>query len=602
MSIAMVDAALSEFLRSEEPRVVALTGKWGRGKTFFWRRFLERQVAQRPQGPRYSYVSLFGLTDLSALKDALFESVVPFTEIGSKDGGEVKLSESNSKAADSAWQRLSGLVSRTLTGGRKLSGLAETFPGVKDFGPFLKAAAFLSIRNQLICVDDLERRSSSLALKDVLGLLSFLREQRGCRVLVILNSDALSKADRDEFDAFREKVFDYEVSFEPTAAECAAIALPASMAHYAQAKTLAVKLGIQNIRVLTRIKRTIDLMHPHVATLHESVLTQVIHSSVLLCWSYNTHGEDAPPYRYVRNLNLGSFMDMPPTYTISDEEKVWNTLLKDYGYTNTDDLDLVLCDYLEKGFLDIERVQSVLAERHNAAVRDRLLGAFEVSWDMFHESFADNESDIVSAFQVSMKAAAQWISLNNAAAAVSLVRDIGRNDVADEMTQHWIQVQKEHNPAVLDLDQNHLRFEIRDLAFVEAVRSEARGTVTDPSLREVVAELGRRNGWSQVDERVLRGASEDEYYNLFKTLVGPDERRGLRACLQFASMGGSSSVYREIGEKAIAALRRIGRESSLNRLRVSSLGIKHVDETDIKGGGASDVGVVDKSSEGAGQA
>lgn len=602
MSIAMVDAALNDFLRSEEPRVVALTGKWGRGKTFFWRRFLEQQVAQKQHGPRYSYVSLFGLTDLSALKDALFESVVPFTEIGPKDGSEAESSTSTSNAANSAWQRLSGLVSRTVTGGRKLSGLAESFPGIKDFGPFLKAAAFLSVRNQLICVDDLERRSSSLALKDVLGLLSFLREQRGCRVLVILNSDALSTADRDEFDAFREKVFDYEVSFEPSAAECAAIALPASTAHYAQAKTLAVKLGIQNIRVLTRIRRLIDMMHQHVAALHESVLSQVVHSSVLLCWSYNTHGENAPPYRYVRNLNLGSFMDMPPTYTISDQEKVWNTLLKEYGYTDTDDLDLVLCDYLEKGFLDTERVQLVLAERHDAAVRDRLLGAFEASWDMFHESFADNANDIVSAFQISMKAAAQGISLHNAAAAVSLLRDIGRNDVADELTRHWIQVQKEHNPAVLDLARNHLRIEIKDSAFVEAVSLEARGSATDPSLSEVVAELGKRNGWSQVDERVLRGASEDEYYNLFKTLVGPDERRGLRACLQFANMGSSSDLYREIGQKATAALRRIGHESSLNRLRVSSLGIKHLDETNLGSGGASDVGAVDEAAEDAGQA
>jgi hypothetical protein len=602
MSIAMVDAALNDFLRSEEPRVVALTGKWGRGKTFFWRRFLEQQVVQRRQGPRYSYVSLFGLTDLSELKDALFESVVPFAEIGSKDGREPESSISTSNAANSAWQRISGLVSRTVTGGRKIYGLAESFPGIKDFGPFLKAAAFLSVRSQLICVDDLERRSSSLALKDVLGLLSFLREQRGCRVLVILNSDALSTDDRDEFDAFREKVFDYEVSFEPSAAECAAIALPTSIAHYAQAKTLAVKLGIQNIRVLTRIRRLIDMMHPHVGALHESVLSQVVHSSVLLCWSYNTHGENAPSYRYVRNLNLGSFMDMTPTYTLSDQEKVWNTLLKEYGYTDTDDLDLVLCDYLEKGFLDTERVKLVLAERHDAALRDRLVSAFEASWDMFHESFADNVNDIVSAFQISMMAAAQWISLPNAAAAVSFLRDIGRNDVADELTQHWIQVQKAHNPAVLDLDWNHLRVEIKDSVFVEAVSLEARGSTTDPSLSEVVAELGRRSGWSQVDERVLRGASEEAYYNLFKTLVGPDERRGLRACLHFANMGSSSDSYLEIGKKVTAALRRIGHESPLNRLRVSSLGIKHLDETNLGSGGASNVRAVDEAGEDAGQA
>ncbi len=590
MSIAMVEVALSEFLVSDEPRVIALTGKWGRGKTYFWRHFLERQVAERPQGPRYSYISLFGLADLAALKDALFESVVPFKEIVSIDGSDVESSPATPSAANGAWGRISGLVSRTLTGGRKLSGLAESFPGIKDFGPFLKAAAFLSVRNQLICVDDLERRSGSLALKDVLGTLSFLREQRGCRVLVILNSDALSIADRDEFDAFREKVFDYEIAFEPSAAECAAVALPASPAHYAQARTLAVGLGIQNIRVLTRIRRLIDLMYPHVATLHESVLSQVVHSSILLCWSYNTHGDNAPPYAYVSKLNLGSFMDMPPAYTISDQARVWNALLEEYGYTNTDDLDLVLCDCLEKGFLDTERVQVVLAERHDAAVRRTLLSAFEASWDLFHEGFAENANAIASSFRESMKAAARWVTFQNAAAAVSLLRDIGRDDVADELTQHWIQAQKVHNPAALDLERNHLQVEIQESSFVEAVRLEARGSATDPSLSEVVAELGKRNGWSQVDERVLRGASEDDYYNLFKTLVGGDARRGPQACLRFAHMGSSSDVYREIGQKATAALRRIGEESPLNRLRVSSLGIRWVDEPTRGNGTTPDAG------------
>ena len=36
MSVLDVKAALNGFLSSDDPRAVALTGNWGRGKTFFW--------------------------------------------------------------------------------------------------------------------------------------------------------------------------------------------------------------------------------------------------------------------------------------------------------------------------------------------------------------------------------------------------------------------------------------------------------------------------------------------------------------------------------------------------------------------------------------
>ncbi|MCK9911718.1 hypothetical protein MXD81_21360, partial [Microbacteriaceae bacterium K1510] len=89
----------------------------------------------------------------------------------------------------------------------------------------------------------LERRGSGLAVKDVLGLISFLKEQRRCKVALLLNEDELDKDGRAEFDGNLEKVIDVKLAFSPTAAESAAIALTAPGPVNDQLKSNCTKLG-----------------------------------------------------------------------------------------------------------------------------------------------------------------------------------------------------------------------------------------------------------------------------------------------------------------------------------------------------------------------
>ena len=45
----------------------------------------------------------------------------------------------------------------------------------------VQAMLFARVREQLICIDDFERRGKGLEPKDVLGLILSLREQRNCK-------------------------------------------------------------------------------------------------------------------------------------------------------------------------------------------------------------------------------------------------------------------------------------------------------------------------------------------------------------------------------------------------------------------------------------
>jgi hypothetical protein len=65
---------------------------------------------------------------------------------------------------------------------------------------------FTAVRNQVICIDDLERRGA-ISVKDVFGLISYVREQRTCKVVLLLNETQL-KQDAEaakEFENYFEK-------------------------------------------------------------------------------------------------------------------------------------------------------------------------------------------------------------------------------------------------------------------------------------------------------------------------------------------------------------------------------------------------------------
>jgi hypothetical protein len=74
----------ARFLASSEPEVLCIRGKWGVGKTYAWRTYVE-EAKDRPGGialPQYSYVTLFGVQSIEELKYAIWESKVSAKDIG----------------------------------------------------------------------------------------------------------------------------------------------------------------------------------------------------------------------------------------------------------------------------------------------------------------------------------------------------------------------------------------------------------------------------------------------------------------------------------------------------------------------------------------
>jgi hypothetical protein len=340
MSIKLVNEEIEKFLRREEAEVLCIRGKWGVGKTYTWAKQLEAaQRANAVKRPRYSYVSLFGVNSLDELKFATFENVITLSE--------------GVKKAD--LETLDAFISSKV-GWRKYTRIAQSLPLLKGFvGPDTAAlVSFMTIRDQIVCIDDLERRGKNLDVNDVLGLISYLREQRNCKVVLILNDEQLGD-DRRSFDKNLEKVVDLSLVYEPSLAESTKIAVTASDDTSRLVAERCTTLGITNIRVIKRVLRFVEALKPLLAAYDEDVFKVAVGSIVLFSWSHD-QPEEAPPLLFLKGKTQDTFglnrkSEIPPN------EAAWNTLLEAYGYIWTDDLDIVLIDGICDGYYDPERVK-----------------------------------------------------------------------------------------------------------------------------------------------------------------------------------------------------------------------------------------------------
>ncbi|EBD1927516.1 hypothetical protein FHC45_09490, partial [Campylobacter jejuni] len=89
---------------------------------------------------------------------------------------------------------------------------------------FLKKEDF---NNIIVCFDNIERRSDNLSLKEILGLVNLLKEEKECNVVMIFHKGELEEQDNNSaindkekqakqdnsknwYQTYKEKIIDYE--------------------------------------------------------------------------------------------------------------------------------------------------------------------------------------------------------------------------------------------------------------------------------------------------------------------------------------------------------------------------------------------------------
>jgi hypothetical protein len=552
MSTRIVQNELLRFLSTMEPEVTCISGHWGVGKTFAWNKYVHEAKGRKDiKLKRYSYVSLFGLNSLDDLKYAIFENTVTSSEIGEPT---LKSLQTNTLAA------LEGV-------GRRFTWFIQQIPLVRSHVGGLGPAWFLTVSETIVCIDDLERRGKGLSIRDVMGLASHLKERKRCKILLILNDEAL-EADKSEFEMYYEKVVDTALRFAPTAQECVEIALDGDNPSNKILAECCVALGICNIRLIKKVERAIRRIESLLQTYDASVFEYAVRSLVLFGWSvYDPKRAPALDYLTARTAEKL----YAPGKPVTQNEAAWNALLNDYGVSLFNQFDFELLDGVRSGFFDPDRIKPHAVELDQRIRHQKDEAMWSDAWRLYRDSFDDNLDEVIEAMTAVFEKTQHRMSGLDLSAIVSLFKELGRQQLAQDLIRKYVDGRDR-------LEALNLHYyaggRVADPDVVLAFSAKSETLRDEHNLAKVLRSIG--NSWTGQDIDYLSSVSIDEYYQLFKASRGRDLHLLLKNCLQFDTIINASAPMKEVSLRAKEALRRLGRDSAINAARVREYGISSI--------------------------
>lgn len=191
MDASKVSEILIEIIRNsnDNPVCTLLDGGWGIGKTH-----IVKDIFNQDTQFEMVYVSFFGKTSIREIENALLIKTIP---------GFKNIEDTKGKT------KVLGSIVKDLVG--KYSGL--------DIGSYLNSFSIEDIKRnnkdgkrKVICFDDLERKSDSLEMKEILGLIE--RATVNFDVILIANTNELTTENRDLLNTYNEKVIDYQLKLD----------------------------------------------------------------------------------------------------------------------------------------------------------------------------------------------------------------------------------------------------------------------------------------------------------------------------------------------------------------------------------------------------
>lgn len=554
MTTSIVRAEIERFIKAPEPEVLCISGPWGVGKTYSWQKFLRESEKKKQLGmKRYAYVSLFGLNSLNELRNSIVESTIV---------AEGPLVSPDAMSLHTMLRKGEKFARQS----RPAMDIAAGFFRMKDAGDALYRAAFLTVRDQLICFDDLERAGDGLKIKDVLGLTSMLREQRGCKVVLLLNKEKADPEQGKQFNEQLEKVVDTFLVFDPTSAEAVSIAIDGG---YATAETLRqriVALGITNIRVIKKIERWTRQLEDILSDNSSDIINQAVTTACLAGWCFLQPGE-APPLDFVKKFN--SISGMFGRKEIPEDEQKWRSQLKSYNYSATDELDALIIDGISVGYFrrqDLKRAADSLENQHKRQSRDN---SFSAAWDLYHGSLTVEDNVVLDAMEAGAAENLEHITPINMNGTVRFLRRYGREQQASRLITEWIEANRDKP----DFFSHSNRFFFNDPvdpelgAALEAGRNEIVDARDPSETLKAMAKSGAFN--PKEDAALLSKLSTEQLVAMFDTAGADDVKSMMEWGCRLAAQPGAEQLRANLD----TALLQIAARSPMREDRLRSWGV-----------------------------
>lgn len=544
MSLQTTKEHFIQLLADKDNKVIALTGKWGTGKSHLWREVKEASDDERVKGA--VYVSLFGLSTIDQMKKKLIEMVIPGAE-------------SNPGLWESAKQAVS-------SGVKVLEGFHKGFGAINDIGLFLAPAM---LRNKVIVLDDIERKHEKLNVEEVMGFIDEFTQSHGVRIVLILNSDQL--ADKKMWDTLREKVVDQELRLDTTPAEAFDIAVKIVPTPYAdRIKETLQECSIANIRIACKVIKAVNRILGKREDLSGDVLSRVVPSTVLLAATHYKGIENGPDFEFIlRIANPIDLGDYGKKFEDLDEagklRAQWRVLLQKLGIYGCDEYEQIVVDFLKSGLFDNADVTKIIDQYAKEADVMQAIAKARAFQDhvVWHHKMSDAEL-LAEAREVAK--IASKLDVFNVTFQHQLISELeGGPEVADAMVKAWIaafEAKKIENFEFENFWAQPVHPDIQAAFDAAKARSHASSTVLD-----ACKHIARNTGWGPRQEAAMRAATVQDFESVIRDADVEDLRllmgRFMEMCVQ---PGGYASHFGNATNVFMDACRNIYNDPAVPRL------------------------------------
>lgn len=577
MTYQLTRESLIESL-ADETTTLCIHGAWGAGKTHLWREVERNALPDRWKG-RVAYASVFGANSLAEIKQraclSAAESYVnrPLTtptivqELRNRYPARME-------AVGRYITRLTTRLGEEWTSLMRLFG--RTGPLAEANAPYL-ARVMTSLvtdgffNQRLVVLDDIERLGKDLSIDALIGWVDYLTQSRQCKVLLILNEDAIQAEDqRAAWSRYREKVVDRDVALTVTPADAVRLASDGLILTDIEGVVRdAEVLQLTNIRVIKRALAILERLDAKFDIANRGLERAAASSIVMLTAAHYNAIPDGPDITYI--LGRGEFAAFVEAQNGGDEQqRQWAALLSRYHWSHVDDFDRAVVKLLDTGLIDSELFESHFTSWEQDLRIEGARSRLRAAGDVVHRNFSRTDQEALDAL-VGLLSDVSLYGLADILTVLALLHALGHEPQAAEFRSRWLERLRRGD---IRMSEDGFESSIQSIGnldeeLISKTREILKSRAELPGLSEVLMSIRRDRGWSERDIAVLRAATIDDYVAMLTTLTNEDLHDVLQQCLQWVPNPPEGT--RESMERFVQACRIVASRSATNRYALKNL-------------------------------
>lgn len=531
-----IEESISNFLANPELKVATLKGKWGVGKTFFWKNLLGQQKDLKFDS--YSYVSLFGCKDIEGLKQLIISNFESLDENGIKKYLEkVK-----------PFTEIIGQVEVPWIG--KVSSFAKVFEN-----------KFLN--NFLICFDDIERKEKTISTASFLGLVTNLAQECNCKILLIYNDQRLDKETEKSINEYREKVVDLEFSYNPTVENNLSIIWNDSCPEIASYPFY--RLNLNNIRIMHKVKVALDYFK---CSLEDFIYIKNSYNYKIACLTILYHGyssilsiDEALESNY---FTLGYDPKLELKEEESKEEIEKREILEALEYIS-DETDQFIVDYLKNGFIDCENFRKKMEIKNEENRLYNISDCHRKIWRKYHNNFSTTQDEFLTEHIDFIRNNYASLGLRDLYSSIRFIKELNKDIELDEILDKAIDL---YVDKIVDPNRDEDRYFDVPEEVSKKISSKLEQRTDTSTIPELLEKLTNQEGWNPGEIKLLLKFNQDDFYDWF---IKESDRDVIGLICVFLRRFFNDRQAQPVIERINAALSELKKRSPLDKCRIEYL-------------------------------